>query len=188
MDYINQIEKLFNYLKFNCEFDELEILLKLKKNFNNDLNLIGCFIKDYLILHHKKTNFSDEDLYKEFVLYFDKNIDNKKQILNNIFKFSNYYLMLVFEECEDVQILSIISTINLCYCLDCYPLIMKIADDYFEQRIDNSCAIKMLQAISSAVLDRFENSKECNVDFYNVKIDENGTIYSKDKICERVAV
>lgn len=188
MDYIKQTENIFDYLKFNCDFDELEKLIHLKRDFNNDLNLIGCFIKDYLILNHKESNFEDENLYSEFVLYFEQNIENKKEIINNIKKFSKYYLMIVFEQCEDVQILSIISTINLCYCMECYPLIMKILDDYYEKRTDNNSTIRMLQSLSSAVLNKFENINDYNIDFYNVMIDNKGCIYSKDKLCERVAL
>ena len=187
MDYIEQVEKVFNYLKFNLEFDELEKLLNFKKNFNNDLNLIGCFLKDYLILHSVRENFSNEELYNTFVLYFEKNINNKKQILNNIVKFSNYYIMLVFEKCNDIEILTAISTINACYCLECYPLVMKILDEYFEKRIERCVLIKKLHKISNLTLEKFENPNS-NIDFYNLSEDNNKAVYPIYEIHERAVV
>lgn len=187
MDYIEQVEKVFNYLKFNLEFDELEKLLNFKKNFNNDLNLIGCFLKDYLILHSIRKNFSNEELYNTFVLYFEENINNKKQILNKIIKFSKYYIMLVFENCDDIEILTSISTINACYCLECYPLVMKIFDKYFENRIERCVLIKKLHNISNLVLEKFENPNS-NIDFYNLSEDNNKAVYPIDKIHERAVV
>ena len=187
MDYIEQVEKVFNYLKFNLEFDELEKLLNFKKIFNNDLNLIGCFLKDYLILHSVRENFSNEELYNTFVLYFEKNINNKKQILNNIVKFSNYYIMLVFEKCNDIEILTAISTINACYCLECYPLVMKILDEYFEKRIERCVLIKKLHKISNLTLEKFENPNS-NIDFYNLSEDNNKAVYPIYEIHERAVV
>lgn len=188
MEFENQVEKIFNYLKFNCEIDEIAKIIEFKRQFQGDLNLVGCYLKDYLILEKIKSNFSDDSLYSEFVLYFEENLECKNEILDKIIKFSKYYLMLVFEECDDVQILSIISTINLCYCMDCYPLIMKILDDLNEKRLASSSAIKMLQAISSTVLNRFENPQDYDIDFYNVTIDESGNIYSNISQIERKAV
>ncbi len=188
MDYTEFVEKVLSYLKFNLEFEELEKILVLKRSFNNDLNLIGCFLKDYLILKNNNENFEDCELYNKFVLFFEKNKSNKMKILNDIIKFSKYYLMIVFEKSENIEFLSIFSTINLCCCLDCYPLMMKILDDYFEMRINEITAYKMFQSILNVVLDRFESPDDYDIDFYNVIIDKNGSIYSKNKTLERNAV
>ena len=74
MDYILQIEKIITYLKLNYSPAELLILDVIKRKFNQDFNLLGCFLKDYLILKTAK-NVDDSELYDNFVLYFEENIE-----------------------------------------------------------------------------------------------------------------
>ena len=70
MDYILQMEKLFKFFEFNLELEQMHILLKIKRNFNNDLNLMGCFLKDYLAIQNSGTITQDENLYNDFVLFY----------------------------------------------------------------------------------------------------------------------
>jgi len=165
MDYILQTEKLFAYLKFNFARSEYTKLERIKRNFNADFNLIGCFIKDFLILKTGNRKIKDSEIYDTFVLYFEENIDNKENILNELKSKSEYYLMIVFENCENPEILSAISTVNLCYCMEAYPLLLQILDDYFNDIVDGNIIIKMLKSLVSIVLYRFENESGYDTDF-----------------------
>ena len=72
MDYIEQTEKLFKFLDFNLEFEQIREIYSIKHQFNNDLNLFGCYIKDYLFIMNGI--FSDDrETYNDFVLFFEKN-------------------------------------------------------------------------------------------------------------------
>ena len=66
------MEKLFKFLEFNLETDKLLVLNKLKRKFSNDLNLLGCFIKDYLIIKTSGFVPDDNEIYDEFIIFFEK--------------------------------------------------------------------------------------------------------------------
>ena len=183
MDYILQTEKLFSYLKFNFDQSDYLKIDSIKRKFSQDFNLIGCFVKDFLILKLEKRNIPDEKLYETFVLFFEKNISSKNRILEELNTFGEYYLMLVFENCENPEILSAISTINLCYCMEVYPLLMQILDNYFNDIVDRNITIKMLQSLVSIVLARFENELGYDIDFE----EELRKNYNKDNFIGEIA-
>lgn len=166
MDYIEQTEKLFKFLDFNLEFEAVREIYNLKHKFNNDLNLFGCFIKDYLIIVNNKVS-DDDNIYSDFVLYFEsaRKHYNDKDIINLLLRYSKYYLWLVFEEPEIEELEKPINTINSCFALDLYPCLMKLIDNFINQKIDGKYFSKMLQFIVDIVLKRFENPKiEINFD------------------------
>jgi len=165
MDYILQAEKIFTYLKFNFELPDCRKINLMKRGFNSDYNLFGCFIKDFLILKTGKRHIEDDKIYELFVLYFEENITTKERILNELKNYSEYYLMIVFEKCENPEILSAISTINLCYCMEVYPILLEILDNYFNDIVDVNITIKMLKSLVSIVLYRFESEAGYDIDF-----------------------
>ena len=128
MDYVLQIEKLLKYLELNLEFQDMYFVKNLIRRFNNDLNLFGCFLKDFLIITNDGKISNDEEIYNDFVLYFEKT--NFKKTLLKLDDLSNFYLMIVFEECNDEELLSVISTINACFSLQHYPYLMKLMSEY----------------------------------------------------------
>ena len=76
MDYILQIEKLFKYFEFNLNLEETRILYKIKRNFNNELNLLGCFVKDYLTIKNSGNVSEDNNIYNDFVILFENLKEN----------------------------------------------------------------------------------------------------------------
>ena len=125
MDYILQIEKMFKYLSFNLEMADMRTLSKLKKTFNNDLNLIGCYIKDFLTLENNGKISNDEEVYNDFVLCFEKykNQNNEISLINKIIQYGTYYIMLVFEETNDRVLLNTIVSVNSCFNIEYYPFL-----------------------------------------------------------------
>lgn len=174
MDYIEQIEKLFKFLDFNLEFEQMRYIYTIKRDFNNDLNLFGCFIKDYLIAVNGKIP-NDKNLYNDFVSYFENarlQYDLNK-IVSLIGSYSKYYLWLVFENPEIKELETFINTVNTCCAIDSYPCIMRLIDNFINQKIDGKCFYEMLQFIVDVILERFENPEiEINFnDIINHKID-----------------
>ena len=157
MDYIEQMEKLFKFLDFNLEFEQAREIYGIKHLFNNDLNLFGCFIKDYLFTVNGK--FSDDDnIYNDFVLFFE-NKKNNSEIINSIKKYSKYYLWIVFENPVIKELEEAINTINSCFALDVYPYLMKLIDNFINQKIDRNYFFEMIHFVIEEVLKRFENPK-----------------------------
>ena len=117
----------------------------------------------------------DSSLYSDFVLYYDKAklIYNEFQIVDLIYRYSKYYLWLVFETPDIKELETLINTVNSCFAIDSYPCIMRLIDDFINQKIDGKYFSKMLQFILDIILERFENpKKEINFsDIMNQKID-----------------
>ncbi len=172
MDYIEQMEKLFKFLDFNLEFEQVRSIYNIKHAFNNDLNLFGCFIKDYLTVVNNKVS-DDCNLYCDFVLYFDeaKSKTKENEIVKSIFNYSRYYLWIVFETPEIKELETLINTVNSCFAMDTYPCIMRLIDDYINQKIDGKYFSQMLQFLLDIVLERFKNP--------NTKINFNDIINYK---------
>ena len=155
MDYILQIEKLFKYFEFNLNLEETRILYKIKRNFNNELNLLGCFVKDYLTIKNSGNVSEDNNIYNDFVILFENLKENHstKDIIEEFYNYSNYYLKIIFEEVENEKIEFALATINTCDALDSYPIL-----------IDSNYFYMMLQVIMDIVLKRFENPEHYNKD------------------------
>ena len=187
MDYILQIEKIITYLKLNYSPAELLILDVIKRKFNQDFNLLGCFLKDYLILKTAK-NIDDSELYDNFVLYFEENIELRDVFLKDLNNYANYYLMIVFEKVENVEINCAISTINSCYCMGCYPLLMEILDNYFNEIVDYNTIYSMLKSLVNVVLYDFENTSCQKIDFCSITIDNVVKISNEIQILGGIAV
>ena len=126
MDYMVQTEKIFKYLDLNIEIEDKITISKIKQIFNNDLNLFGCFIKDFLMIKNPNKTIEDECLYNNFVLYFENVITKneiKKELLE-IYNFGKYYLTIVFEDTNDIELQNTILIVNSCIALDSYPYLM----------------------------------------------------------------
>ena len=170
MDYMVQMEKLFKYLNLNLEVEDKIILLKLKQNFNNDLNLMGCFLKDYLTIKNPEKISDDNRIYSDFVLYFEKSKKEKKEILLDVLNYSKHYLTIVFEDTDNIYLQNTIGVINSCFALDSYPYLMILMNNYQNKKINSNSFITMLKLISDAILERFENTENLNKDFSQTKI------------------
>ena len=176
MEYINQIECLYNFFNLKLSSEQMKIALDIKKSFNNDLNLLGCFFKDYLILRNPCSIPDDSDIYNELMLCFEFSSDID-ELLDEIKNYARYYLMIVFEDIKHAEIQGIVSMINSCYELDVYPLIMKLFESYHHKKITLNKLIAMLKAIADIVIKKFENPTESKTDF----IKELITIKDKER-------
>ena len=158
MDYMDQIERLYKYFEYNLEFNLMRSMIDLKHSYNNDYNLIGCFLKDFVIVKTGKKLASDDDLYDEFILYFSE--ESKRlpveYIINEMVKYSKYYLSIVFEDFTDDNILIAVSTINSCFALEYYPIIMKTLDRYYSGAMTPKKFKVMLDSIVDVAIKNFE--------------------------------
>lgn len=172
MDYIIQIEKIIKYLDFNLEIQNVEkIKNNIKKTFCNDINLYGCFIKDILTLENSGKISNDNEIFNDFVLCFEnyKNHNSELSFLDKIIRYSDYYKMLIFEECKDRVLLNTITSINSCYSIEYYPFMMELIDDFTIGKIDRISYALMLQSITDNVFKNFENEKPFKLDLIKLQ-------------------
>lgn len=179
MDLGLQIEKLYGYLALRLSISDMKKMLDVKKSYNNDFNLLGCFFKDFLILKNNFQEINDSKVYENLVLYIEKNMDNNDSSISEIARYSKYYLVLIFEEMLDEvedkeEILGCISTINAFYTMEFYPLLLEKFDEFFNLKIDGKIFLRVLKFIVDTVIDGFDNPEAEQFDCkgLNSKIDE----------------
>ena len=187
MDYILQAEKLYKYFEFNLELDSMRKVLEIKKKFNNDFNLIGCYIKDFLTIENNGKISDDDSIYNDFVLCFENQKNNFKvdEFINKLLKYSSYYLTLVFEDTKDRVLLNTIVSVNSCFNIEYYPFLMELMDKYINKKIDSISYALMLQFITDTVFKFFENSKENKISLIELR-NKLSSIISLQK--ERIAI
>ena len=61
MDFTLQMENIFKFFSLSLNGEHLDLIIKLKKKFMGDLNLFGCFIKDFLTIENKNKIPKDEN-------------------------------------------------------------------------------------------------------------------------------
>ncbi len=172
MDYIDQMEKLYKFFALTLSAEQMYRTIELKRKFSNDLNLLGCFIKDFLTIENSFKVPLDENIYTEFVLYYEKNIHNLDDILLKLKNYSKHFLDIVFETVDNKDFEGYIQTINSCYFIEVYPYLIKIFDDFYNQRVDDKNTKIMLESLVNIVIKRFENPNLNNNDiFEEIKIE-----------------
>lgn len=187
MDYIDQVEKLYKYFEFNLELNLMRSLIEMKHDFNDDLNLIGCFIKDYITVKNSGIVSDDNFLYNDFVVYFEKTKEKSQEIIEDIIAYSKYYLGIVFEDFKDKDILNVVSTVNSCYAIEYYPHLMKLFDKYYNQKMDVNRFEMMLKFITDVAIKRLEDD-DCDEDIEYLEAQINHTIFDDSFGFERIAV
>ena len=187
MDYILQIEKLNKYLDFNLEPKDKLLLKQLNMSFNNDLNLIGCFLKDFLTLENNGKISDDEYIYNDFVLCFEKYKDKNQELelLNKILEYSEYYLTIAFEDTQDRVLLNTIVSINSCFSMEYYPFMMELMDKKLNNKIDSISFALMLQFITDIVFKNFESQKQSEINLLDLREKLEEIISSRN---ERIAI
>lgn len=188
MDYILQIEKLDKYLDFNIEAHDKLIVKQLFMSFNNDLNLIGCFVKDFLTIENNGKISDDEYIYNDFVLCFEKykNLNQEIDFLNKLLEYGEYYLTIAFEDTVDRVLLNTIVSVNSCFAMEYYPFLMELMDKFLNKKIDGISYALMLQSITDTVFRNFESSKAVNVDLNTLRNELELIISSQNN--ERIAI
>lgn len=188
MDYILQIEKLDKYLDFNIEAQDKLLIKQLYMSFNNDLNLVGCYIKDFLTLENNGKISDDEYIYNDFVLCFEKykSVNQEIAFLNKLLEYGEYYLTIAFEDTVDRVLLNAIVSVNSCFAMEYYPFLMELMDKFLNKKIDGISYALMLQSITDTVFKNFEATKTVDVDLNNLRNKLELIISSKSD--ERIAV
>ena len=112
---------------------------------------VNEFIRDYLTF--KERNIPNKDnVYKAFKKYTDKNYTNNENksvelLLNDMMKFSQYYKK--FTKCcvNDNEIDKLLMNINNLDMTVCYPFLLEVFDDFYNEIISRGEIIEVLYRI-----------------------------------------
>ncbi len=161
MEFIGQIEQFFDFLKSNLSNAEYSIVSCVKEKFNNDYNLIGSYLKDYLTLKNDYVVCDSDSIYTDFVKYFNhlSNTKGIKFFLDDFCSFAEYYLVLIYERkfgfnLIDNEILGYIETLNLFFAIELYPYLMYKLDKFLNLKIDRNNFSSVLKLLVDIVVDR----------------------------------
>lgn len=96
-----------------------------------DKEKISDFAKYYLII--KRCTWVEEDrMYNTFKSYFNNSELSKKDILDEMLKYSKYYNWFVNEDCQDEEINVILKEFNVLKSSDMYSLLLVLFDLQYE--------------------------------------------------------
>ncbi len=141
-----------NYLLIASNINEQEVLyteywLKIERALTNDN--ISRFAKDYLV-YILYEDVRKEYVYKTFKKHFDSVGTQHLKILQELLRLSKYYAWLLFENCPDNKINSIIKYLNCLKTNDLYPLYLYLFDNLYER--DNVALQKIMNLLSDFML------------------------------------
>lgn len=145
---------LYNTYWLEMETTYLEASQKLNKN------LLEAFFIDYLTIQNNGVISKVENLMKDFVDFYQKasKFQKKDLIIKNIFRYSVYYLKILFAQLKDVEIKEKIAEINALEAKDAYPFLMEVFEDYEYAHINKSMLLEILDTVVGFINER--NSKQ----------------------------
>ncbi|MCM3697892.1 DUF262 and DUF1524 domain-containing protein [Paenibacillus macerans] len=158
---LSQADLIRNYVLMRLEPKEQAQLYTdywypMEKSFGNlnDTSVFDRFMRDYLTVKTGRIpNINDVySSFKEYV-YGLKEIAIEV-IVEDIYKFSKYFVKLAFQSESDKEINQILKDINTLKVDVSYPFLLELYDDYDKQRLEKSEFIAVLKLVESYVFRR----------------------------------
>jgi len=156
---LTQADLIRNYILMGLEGQKQEEIYKnywypMEKSFGHSENsdLFDRFIRDYLTIKIGKIP-TIKEIYSEFKLYYAK-FKEIKEVIEDIFEFSKYYVNIALEKEPDVDIKKAFADINELKVDVSYPFILNVYQDYAKNKISKSDFIEILRLIESYVFRR----------------------------------
>ncbi|MGG1680194.1 DUF262 domain-containing protein [Neobacillus sp. NRS-1170] len=158
---LSQADLIRNFVLMKLEPKEQEILYKnywypMEKGFGhiNDPSLFDKFMRDYLTVKtgripNIRNVYSD---FKEYVLQ-QKEV-SIEEILKDIYKYSKYFVNLMFQTDKDKEINQILEDVNTLKVDVSYPFLLEVYDDYSNQKITKNEFTAILKLVESYVFRR----------------------------------
>lgn len=118
------------------------------------------FFIDYLTIQNNGKIPAKEDLFLNFVDFYQQAIKYQKKelIIKHVFRYSVYYLKIMFSRLSDEEIRLKIKKINAYNAVDAYPFLMEVFEDYEFAHINKSMLLEILDTVIGFIEER--NSKK----------------------------
>lgn len=123
-------------------------------------NLLERFLKDYLTIQNNGVIPKKEDMFQNFVDFYQEasRFQKKELIIKNIFRYSVYYLKITFAQLSDEDIRVKIKKINAYNAKDAYPFLMEVFEDFEFAHINRAMLLEILDTVIGFIEER--NSKK----------------------------
>ena len=122
--------------------------------------LLEEFFLDYLTIQNNGVIPKKENLFSNFVEFYQKvsKFQKKDLIIKNIFRYSVYYLKILFSDVKDDEIRIRIKKINAYKAKDAYPFLMEVFEDFEFAHINRAMLLEILDMVIGFIEER--NSKK----------------------------
>ena len=123
-------------------------------------NLLERFFVDYLTIQNNGVIPKTDDLFMSFLRFFRNATlyQSKVMVVKNIFRYSKYYLNILFAQIADESIRVKIKQINAYNAVDAYPFLMEVFEDYESAHINKAMLLEILDTVIGFICER--NSKK----------------------------
>lgn len=177
---------------FIIQKDESSVFIwqKIIDSFKDDLPQLESFIYDFLITRVDNDILKKGNLYNIFKNYYYKmsKYQNLRTILEEILKYSGYYLKIISADFESSEIKEQITALNDNSGKDTYPYLMGAFDDFENAHISLDAFLNILKMINLFIKSRKENSiSGIDIDFSNLSKELNKMLVLKDYIPEIIS-
>lgn len=181
-DDLSQINLITSFISQNCELS-MGLWQKAMNTYKN-LGLQGFFkdfMRDFLTIQNNGEFPSESGLYNGFKNYFYKisQYQPTQKTIDNIYKYSQFYLKILQSDFEDFEIKKQFITINENGGQDAYPYLMEVLDDVENGHIDKGVFVDILTMINSFILNR-ESMGNSAISFATLSGELNKMIALKD--------
>lgn len=147
--------------------------------------LLENFIRDFLTVQNDGKIPEMVNLYNNFKSWFAKIsvFQDAKTAIENLCKYSRYYLKIINLDFEQGQIREQLEILNQNQGTDAYPYLMEVLDDYENGHIDLEIFVNILMMINSFVVQREQNVLSgITVDFATLSKEINKMLILKDYV------
>lgn len=155
--------------------------------FKDSQNFLESFLLDFLVTRIDTEVSHKGHLYTIFKNYYYKmsKYQDTQTILNEIFKYSKYYLRIINAEFDSEEIREQITKLNENGGKDTYPYLMSVLDDLENSHINTGAFLNILKMVNLFIKSREENSiSGVDIDFSNLSKELNRMLVLKDYVPE----
>lgn len=146
-------------------------------------NLLERFFIDYLTIQNNGIITKSENLLVDFVNFYQKasKFQKKELIIKNIFRYSVYYLKIIFAQLRDEEIKAKIEIINTQNAVDAYPFLMEVFEDYEFAHINKSMLLEILDTVIGFIYERISKKpSQIAISFAGLSNEINKMLVLKD--------
>ena len=158
---LSQADLIRNYVLMDLEPAEQESLYNdfwfpMEQSFDQKdyLKQFDRFMRDYLTLKTGRIPNTDE-VYAEFKMYVpEKKLATVRSAVEDVYKFSSYFVKIALEKDEDGEILSAIRDLNELKVEVSYPFLLELYNDYKDGKLTKDNLVKIMRLVESYVFRR----------------------------------
>ncbi|MGF9798900.1 GmrSD restriction endonuclease domain-containing protein [Brevibacillus agri] len=158
---LSQADLIRNFVLMKLEPKEqtelyTEYWYPMERSFGNlnDSALFDRFMRDYLTVKTGRIP-NIQDVYAVFKEYvYQQNELTVHNIVEDIYRFSKYFVKLAFQSEKDKEINQVLTDINTLKVDVSYPFLLEVYDDYEHQKLSKEVFIAILKLVESYVFRR----------------------------------